>query len=379
MMRDRKKTNTFGFTMRNHSPQTISTSVVIWLCLGLFMVYMQIVIGGITRLTGSGLSITEWEIVTGTLPPLTDEAWQLEFAKYKGTPQFEKINRDMEMGSIFTEGTFKFIYFWEYLHRLWARTMGFVFIIPFFIFFFQKKLPGSLIKRLGVVILLAALAATFGWIMVASGLIERPWVNAYKLALHLCIGISVFIALWWAFIKYCHPHRIVPKIHTPSYVKWMLILLIVQIFLGGVMSGTKAALLVNTWPDLNGEMIPKQIFQGSNWNYQNFNEYEQSSFLVTLIQFFHRGLAYIITAIAGFILVQFLKAKDEDKKIHKTYLVFAGLIGVQVIIGIITLVKSIGVIPVSWGVLHQAVAVLVLSAFVLHYFYVKYGTISTSE
>ena len=159
----------------------------------------------------------------------------------------------------------------------------------------------------------------------------------------------------------------------------MLILLIVQIFLGGVMSGTKAALLVNTWPDLNGEMIPKQIFQGSNWNYQNFNEYEQSSFLVILIQFLHRGLAYIITAIAGFVLVQILKARYEDKKIYKTYLLFVGLIGVQVIIGIITLVKSIGVIPVSWGVLHQGVAVLVLSAFVLHYFYVKYGTTSTTQ
>jgi len=204
------------------------------------MVFMQIVIGGITRLTGSGLSITEWEIVTGTLPPMSDEGWQVEFDKYKSTPQYLKINRDMEMGSIFSPDTFKFIYFWEYLHRLWARTMGFIFLFPFLFFLIRKMIPGSLVRRLGVVIGLAALAATFGWIMVASGLIERPWVNAYKLSLHLCIGIAVFIALWWAFIRYTHPNKIIYKIHIPSYTKWMLVFIIIQIFLGGVMSGTKS-------------------------------------------------------------------------------------------------------------------------------------------
>ncbi len=337
------------------------------------MVYMQIIIGGITRLTGSGLSITEWEIVTGTFPPLSEQSWEIEFNKYKETPQFDKINRDMEMGSIFTEGTFKFIYFWEYLHRLWARTMGFVFLIPFLIFFFQKRLPSSLVKRLGIVILLAALAAAFGWIMVASGLINRPWVNAYKLSLHLCIGISVFVALWWAFIRYIHPHRVVRQVHRPSYLTWMLILLIIQIFLGGVMSGTKAALFINTWPDLNGEMIPKDIFMGANWSYQNFNEYEQSSFLVTLIQFFHRGLAYVITI--GSVIVGFrvIKKFSLTAETYKSYIFFLLLLVIQIMVGIVTLVKSVGVIPVSWGVVHQGVAVLLLSTFILHFFYASYG------
>lgn len=333
------------------------------------MVYMQIVIGGITRLTGSGLSITEWDIVTGTLPPLSDSAWELEFEKYRATPQFDKINRDMEMGSIFTNGSFKFIYFWEFLHRLWARTMGFVFIIPFIIFFFQKKLPSSLMKRLGGVIVLAGLAATFGWIMVASGLIERPWVNAYKLAIHLCIGISVFIALWWAFIRYIHSEISVPKVYIPSYVKWMLAFLVIQIFLGGVMSGTRAALLVNTWPDLNGEMLPTQLFESSNWNWTNFNDYEKSGFLVTLIQFLHRGVAYMIVAYAIYISFKHIKGHELEEKVVRSYYAFLILLGVQVLIGILTLVKSIGQIPVDWGVLHQGVAVLVLSVFVLHYFY----------
>jgi len=166
----------------------------------------------------------------------------------------------MELGSIFRSNTFKFIYFWEYLHRLWARSMGFVFLFPFMFFYFKKWIPRSLIRRLGLVILLAVLAATFGWIMVASGLVNRPWVNAYKLSLHLCIGISVFAALWWAFISYIHPRSGSGRVSSSKkYLRPLLFLLIVQIFLGGVMSGTKAALFINTWPDLNGEMIPSDL------------------------------------------------------------------------------------------------------------------------
>lgn len=351
----------------------VNRAVVIWLIVGLIMVYMQIIIGGVTRLTGSGLSITEWEIVTGTLPPLTEESWNLEFEKYKTTPQFDKINRDMKMGGIFIPSTFKFIYFWEYLHRLWARSMGLIFLIPFMVFYFRKLLPIGLIKRLGTVIALAALAATFGWIMVASGLIDRPWVNAYKLSLHLCIGISVFIALWWAFIRYVHQDRQVPRVTIPSYVKWMLVLLLIQIFLGGVMSGTRAALLINTWPDLNGEMIPRDIFQLENWNYTNFNEYEKSGFLVTLIQFLHRCVAYFITGYAFWIMIKMIRKSSSDIKI--SYTIFLIFLALQVLIGILTLVKSIGVIPVLWGVMHQGVAVLVLASYVLHYFYATKSTI----
>lgn len=359
--------------MDRNSPeaQQISKAVVFWLMVGLFMVYAQIIIGGITRLTGSGLSITKWEIVTGTLPPMTEEAWQEEFIKYQETPQYKKINEGMQMGSIFTAGTFKFIYFWEYLHRLWARSMGFVFLFPFLFFYLRKWIPKSLAKRLGIVILLAALAATFGWIMVASGLVNRPWVNAYKLSLHLCIGISVFVALWWAFIRYIHPQRIVKKVKANRYVMTILILLIIQIFLGGVMSGTKAALFVNTWPDLNGEMIPTQILELANWSVYNFNNYEETGFLVTLIQFLHRGLAYIITVYAIYIFIKRNFAASNESK--KSYYAFMALLLVQVLVGIITLVKSIGIIPVYWGVLHQGVAVLLLSAYILHMYYSKWS------
>lgn len=133
------------------------------------------------------------------------------------------------------------------------------------------------------------------------------------------------------------------------------------------MSGTRAALFINTWPDLNGEMIPISIFQLENWNYQNFNEYERSGFLVTLIQFLHRSFAYIITGYVVFILIKILKSGSS--RVKESYLVFTGLVGVQIVIGVLTLVKSIGTIPVTWGVLHQGVAVIVLASYVLHYFY----------
>ena len=162
-----------------------------WLIAGLVLLFFQIVIGGITRITGSGLSITKWEIVTGTLPPLNDSAWQQEFDLYKETPQYNMINQGMNLDK------FKFIYFWEYFHRLWARIMGIIFIIPLIFFIFKKWIDKDLLRRMGYVFFSAMLAAIFGWIMVASGLVERPWVNAYKLSLHLGIALMTLGFLLW--------------------------------------------------------------------------------------------------------------------------------------------------------------------------------------
>ena len=169
----------------------INKVIKIWLSIGIIMVFMQVVFGGITRLTGSGLSITKWEIIIGTVPPLNAAQWEEAFDLYKETPQYQKINQGMEMKQ------FKFIYFWEFFHRLWARTMGFVFLFPFLYFLFTGKLSKVLIKDLEIVILLAVVVASIGWIMVASGLINRPWVNAYKLTMHLCLALLLFGYLLW--------------------------------------------------------------------------------------------------------------------------------------------------------------------------------------
>ena len=347
--------------------------VLVWLILGLVMLYFQIIIGGVTRLTGSGLSITKWEIVTGTFPPTDQQTWIEEFAKYQETPQYQKINVDMPLGeNIFESGSFKFIYFWEYFHRLWARSMGLIFIFPFFLFNYFKWLPSTLKRDLCIVVGLAGLAATFGWIMVASGLVDRPWVNAYKLSIHLSIGISVFMYMLWTILNYVYKNLVIKSELRicRTYTLRFLILICVQIFFGGIMSGMKAALIFPTWPDIGGEWIPVSIFELKNWSLNSFVHYDQTSFVFALMHFIHRSLAYIIVIVVCHYIIKYRIFVDRSRVFYSTIL-FVAVLLIQVILGILVLIKSIGHIPVLWGVLHQGVAVLVLASFVCHYFFVR--------
>jgi len=336
-----------------------SRLVKIWLVLGVVMLFFQIVIGGITRITGSGLSITKWEIITGTLPPLSETRWLEEFDLYKETPQFEMINMDMKMGSIFKVGTFKFIYFWEYLHRLWARMMGFVFLFPFIFFVFKSLIDKPLIKRLGIVIILTVLAASFGWIMVASGLIERPWVNAYKLALHLSIGISVYAAmLWTTFYGFSLPRLKNSKIS--STLNFFLIVLCLQIFFGGVMSGMKAGLFYPTWPDMNGSYVPEVIFNSEMYTLDNFNNYDKNELLPGLIQSIHRLTAYLLFFFGLYVMRKIYSMETKVSRIQA--ILISLLLVVQMIIGILTVINCQGSIPILYGILHQIFAIFLLSS-----------------
>lgn len=349
--------------------------IKIWLIVGLILVYFQIIIGGITRLTGSGLSITDWDIIFGTIPPIGDAAWREAFDLYKSTPQYAKINEGMEMGSIFQSGSFKFIYFWEYFHRLWARSMGFIFLFPFLFFWWKKWLPKSLLRDLGIVVGLAALAACFGWIMVASGLVNRPWVNAYKLSIHLSIGVSVFSYLLWAFVKYIN----IGRGHTtgsrlPGESLWLLFgVLCLQIIFGGIMSGMKAALIYPTWPEIGSVMVPSEIFDSAKWTVQSFIKYDEGSFVFSVMHFLHRGVAYLLAVLVICYSIRHRIFHRSDK-LSSAFKVFIVLILLQIIIGIITVVSSIGMVPVFWGVLHQAVAVFVFGSYVVHMYYVKYSS-----
>jgi cytochrome c oxidase assembly protein subunit 15 len=330
-----------------------SKAVIFWLYLGLFMVFMQIVIGGITRLTGSGLSITKWEIVTGTLPPLNQAKWDSEFKLYKATPQYQKINQGMTMRQ------FKFIYFWEYLHRLWARTMGFVFLFPFLYFLWRKRIDKPLIFDLLKVVFFAGLAAVFGWIMVASGLINRPWVNAYKLSIHLLIGFAVFGAMWWTVLNahFIDQKSTVDKtLHKPAFL--FITLLIMQIFFGGMMSGMKAGLFYPTWPLIDGSFLPSVIFNTSEWNVDNFNNYDQSSFMSALVQSIHRIIAYALFIYGIMVAFKFIRIEMKRPPIY----LFFSLLVLQVILGILTLINCVGSIPVTLGVLHQIGAILLFAS-----------------
>lgn len=342
-----------------------SIAVKYWLFLGLFLVFMQIIIGGITRLTGSGLSITEWDIVMGTFPPLGEDEWAKEFSKYQETPQYKKINDGMSLKE------FRFIYFWEYFHRLWARMMGFVFLIPFIFFSLTKRIDGYLIKRLGLVIGFAALAAIFGWIMVASGLVNRPWVNAYKLSIHLSIGIAVFLSLLWCilegFYRDVWANKRLMINGRFGMLLFLFILICCQIVFGGIVSGMKAALPFPTWPDMNGSWIPPVLMDGNNWRFENLENYERSSFAPALIQFIHRNTAYAITVLSVLMIAPLIRSHSWEPMKYWG-ISFLGLLGIQVLLGILTLVGSLGNVPVGLGVLHQGVGVLLLaSLFVILY------------
>lgn len=406
---------------RRHYPSAVRA----WLLAGLVLIFVQVVVGGITRLTGSGLSITKWEIVTGTLPPLNAADWDEAFELYQVTPQYTKMNEGMSLGD------FKFIYFWEYFHRLWARMMGFVFVLPLIYFVAKGWIDRRLGKRLAIVFGAAALTASFGWIMVASGLIERPLVNAYKLSMHLGVAFITFgILLWtvlWAFDVRLSAK---PALGIRRLVYGLSAVLVVQILLGGMMSGMKAALAYPTWPDLNGAFIPGVLLDASSWDLDHVIHYDSDPFMSALVQLLHRTAGYVVAGLVGLLLwrglrssalervgsiavaglgrlsakpasggtlpqnggdagdsrfgpldstslhfgrdrqgrlpsasrTQVIQVQTQNPRWRTALYVTAGLTLVQILLGIGTVVLSDVRIPVSWGVLHQAGALLLLSA-----------------
>jgi len=284
-----------------------SKTIRVWLIIGLVMLVGQVILGGITRLTGSGLSITKWEVITGVIPPLNHDRWVNEFELYKQTPQFHKLNAS------FTLQNFKFIYFWEYFHRLWVRTLGFIFLIPFIIFVFKKQINFYLIKRLAIVILLTILTASAGWIMVLSGFVNRPWVNAYKLTLHFVLAILVISAMIKT-IADVYNFGLDKKIKQHKFVTIVLGVAFVQMIFAGLMSGMKAGLYYPSWPDMNGEFIPAVLKSTANWNLGNLINYDSFLFAPALIQFIHRFLAYLLVTLT---IMLFFKLKNVANNYQK--------------------------------------------------------------
>ncbi|MBD0375845.1 MAG: COX15/CtaA family protein, partial [Flavisolibacter sp.] len=236
----------------NHSDQPVA----IWLLVGVLMIIIQIVLGGITRLTGSGLSITEWDVITGALPPLNNQQWLAEFHKYQQTPQYRLLNSDFALND------FKFIFFWEWFHRLWGRLIGIVFFIPFLIFLFQRRFRTDMIKPLIILFLLGALQGAVGWIMVASGLTgDAVYVKPTRLALHFIFAMVLLCYTFWFALKLLVKKE--DKIAAPrlgNFSWWIIGVLFIQLIFGALMAGHKAAPAAPTWPDINGSFVPAYIF-----------------------------------------------------------------------------------------------------------------------
>jgi cytochrome c oxidase assembly protein subunit 15 len=331
--------------------------IKIWLWIGLIMLIGQVVLGGITRLTGSGLSITRWDIITGVIPPLNAEDWMLEFAMYKKTPQFHKIN------STFTIEQFKFIYLWEYLHRLWVRSLGMIFLIPFIGFVIKKMIDWFLVKRLLIVVILTMITASAGWIMVQSGLVDRPWVDAYKLTIHFVLAIIVIAAMVKTIFD-CMDIDAVVTGKSTSLLYIVLGLTFFQLILSGLMAGMKAGLYFPSWPDMNGRFIPEVLLSSQNWLWDNMQQYDSIPFAPALVHFSHRTLAYLLIVLTIILFIKFRNVLTGlPKKALNTSLY---LVLVQVILGILIVLNIQGKIPLIWGVSHQLVGLLYfLSLYVL--------------
>lgn len=343
------------FSIRYNEKVTVAPAVKIWLLTGLIMIFFQIFIGGVTRLTGSGLSITKWEVVKGSIPPLNEAQWTEAFELYKQTPQYQKINQGMDLND------FKFIYFWEFFHRLWARLMFFVFVIPFFWFLYRGMLTRKLVPRLLTVVGLAGLEGFFGWAMVASGLINRPWVNAYNLTLHLCMALVIFSYLIWTWFITISPKEPVYSGKRFRRLSWVIYgIAFLQIALGAMMSGAKAGLFFPTWPDMNGQFFPSVLLDGGHWKAESFIEYDTNPFMPALIQFLHRNTAYVLVVLISYFVIDILR-RSASGRLRKSAIGLAGLVTIQVLLGIFTIINCKSRVPVDLGVAHQAGAVLVLS------------------
>jgi len=351
--------------MKNELTDNSSKPVAIWLLTGVGMIIVQIVLGGVTRLTGSGLSITEWNVVTGTLPPLNDQQWMTEFIKYKQTPQFQLLNFD------FTLKDFKFIFFWEWFHRFWARLLGVVFVIPFIIFLIQKRFKSFMIKPMIILFLLGALQGAIGWLMVASGLTgDAIYVKPVKLALHFILALGLLCyTFWFALMLLVNEKEITVSRSLRKLSTGIAVVLIIQLFYGALMAGHKAATAAPTWPEINNTLVPNGMLKpGEGW----FNLVDN---LIT-IHFIHRGLAYLLFILTIILTLRLCKTTG-GRLFRKTRFIPLLLILAQILLGIITVLSSTGIVPGKWGVfewmaqLHQLTGMLLLLSIVWLFYIVR--------
>ncbi|HMT27831.1 MAG TPA: COX15/CtaA family protein, partial [Bacteroidia bacterium] len=238
--------------MKNEMSIRSRSSIILWLFTGCFLIFGMVVVGGITRLTGSGLSITKWDVVTGSIPPLNEESWNKEFLHYQETPQFKHIN------SHFGIEDFKQIYWWEYIHRLLGRVIGLVFLIPFLWFLFTKQLNRELIVKSLILFAMGGLQGFIGWYMVSSGLVDVPSVSHFRLALHLITAFATFgLTFWFAFELINTVKITLTGWHKTLYnlVRIIFTFTILQILYGAFVAGMKAGYIYNTWPLMGDKLI----------------------------------------------------------------------------------------------------------------------------
>ncbi len=322
-----------------------------WLFIVLLTLFALVLVGGATRLTGSGLSITQWKPIHGVIPPLNDAEWQEEFDLYKRIPQYEQLNSDMTVES------FKSIFWWEWAHRLLARSIGIVFAVPLIYFWATGRIERRLRWPLVGVLALGGFQGFVGWWMVSSGLTELVSVSQYRLATHLVIACLIFAACTW-IMRGLSPHSDDPA-PTENSKRWaaaIACMALFQIYLGALVAGLDAGLAYNTWPLMDGAIVPGDLFIQQPWWINLFEN-------VKTVQFVHRCGAYVLWAMVLVHMFASLRAAPETTHARRTVVLFI-LVCLQALIGILTLIWQV---PLGWALAHQGGALIVLGFAVAHW------------
>jgi cytochrome c oxidase assembly protein subunit 15 len=328
--------------------------VIYWLFTGCVLIFIMVIVGGITRLTDSGLSISNYKLITGTIPPIGEAEWQEAFELYQQYPEFQKLH------SHFTIEDFKSIYFWEWLHRVIGRLIGLVFIIPFIYFLATKQLTKSTLKKCIVLLVLGGFQGFLGWYMVKSGLVDNPDVSHFRLAAHLTTAFLTFAATLWVALDLIFPKKKITNKKFRNLIIVGYLVLIFQIVYGAFVAGLKAGLLHNHWPFMNeGKFMHETVYIFEPF-YKNLIENPSG------IQFIHRTFAYIVVI---FILIIWYQAKKMTLTKFQNIAVDSlfGLVVLQFLLGVLTIIYAV---PLWLGIAHQIGAFLLLSAmtFTLHRF-----------
>lgn len=323
-------------------PGQAPRAVAAWLYVCCAMIFAMVIIGGVTRLTESGLSITEWRPVAGAVPPLSEQAWQEEFAKYQRIPEYQLRNSGMTLAE------FKTIFWWEYVHRLWGRLIGFAYFIPLVWFVIRGHVRGALAWRLGGIFVLGGLQGALGWYMVQSGLADRVDVSAYRLTAHLGLALAIYAATLWTALDLTRPCEAADG-RLGAAGRSFAALVFLTLLSGGFVAGLDAGMTYNTFPLMDGRLVPPGYFAEQPWWLNLFEN-------VAAVQFNHRVLA--VTTLLAAIGIGVAGRKSPSPRIRIFSAAVAGMAFLQVILGVSTLLL---VVPVTLAAAHQGGAVILFT------------------
>ena len=325
-------------------PKTAHRAVVLWLFAVAGLIFLMVMVGGATRLTGSGLSMTDWRPVTGVLPPLNAEAWQAEFTKYQQSPEYQLVNAGMSLEE------FKSIFYWEWGHRVLGRLIGLAYALPLLFFWIRGMVPAGYKPRLLLLLFLGGGQGLLGWYMVQSGLVDVPEVSHYRLVAHLSLALTLFSAVLWTGLDIQGHVKTAVSKQLRGAMLFALILIVLQMVMGGLVAGLEAGWVANDWPTMAGQIIPDDIGALNPWYVNPIDN-------PVTAHFDHRIGAYLLFLVSLY-LVWRSSSESSQRARFLTRLVLAA-VTTQATLGIVTILLSV---PVFWGTLHQGGGVVVLAS-----------------